>query len=61
MYRPQTTAETAASGVEDLDVDAAEEAEMQQFLDRLDFEDYFQDWVSLATSVSSTDLFDSTR
>ena len=61
MYRPQTTPETAASGLEDLDVDAAEEAEMQQFLDRLDFEDYFQDWVSLATSVSSTDLFDSTR
>ena len=39
-----------------LDVDQAEEAEMQEFLDRLDFDDYFSDWVSLATSVSSADL-----
>jgi hypothetical protein len=34
----------------------AEEVEMQEFLDRLDFDDYFSDWVSLATSVSSADL-----
>lgn len=37
----------------------AEEAEMQEFLDRLDFDDYFSDWVSLATSVSSADLLGS--
>ena len=34
----------------------AEEAEMQEFLDGLDFDDYYSDWVSLATSVASNDL-----
>jgi hypothetical protein len=29
---------------------------MEAFVERLDFEDYFSHWVSLATSVSSADL-----
>ena len=33
-----------------------EELEMETFVERLDFEDYFSHWVSLATSVSSADL-----
>ena len=33
-----------------------EELEMGAFVERLDFEDYFSHWVSLATSVSSADL-----
>ena len=33
-----------------------EEMEMDAFVERLDFEDYFSHWVSLATSVSAADL-----
>ena len=33
-----------------------EELEMDEFVDKLDFEDYFSHWVSLATSVSAADL-----
>ena len=51
-----TRGTSGGQGWDGEDIDAAEEAEMQDFLERLDFEDYFNDWVSLATSVSSADL-----
>ena len=33
-----------------------EDADMQHFVENLDFEDYYNDWLSLATSVSTQDL-----
>ncbi len=50
-----TKASTTRGWDED-EIDEAEELEMQDFLERLNFENYFSDWVSLATSVSSADL-----